>query len=309
MKTAFLFPGQGSQYPGMGKDFFEASPQVRELFELASDTTGIDARRLLFDGTEEELKETVNTQISVTLVNLSSAAVLREKGIESQGCAGFSLGEYAALVDAGVLALERVFPLVKLRGEAMARAAAALDRSGGDPGMAAILGLSPERIEELLSSAGIADLFGANFNSPSQVVVSGTARALRAAEELFKQAGAKRVVFLNVSGPFHSPLLKSAGEELAEILASIPFDAPKKVLFSNVTGEPITTGTQARELAVRQVVAPVRWTAEETSLVSAGFTRIIEAGPGKVLGGLWKAQFPDIPCAPAGKLDQIAELL
>ena len=153
MKTAFLFPGQGAQYPGMARDLFDASPRVRDLFALATDTTGINVEHLLFDGTEEELKGTVNTQVSVTLANLASAAVLAERGIRAEGTAGFSLGEYAALVEAGVLTSAQVFPLVKLRGEFMAKAAAALDRSAGDPGMAAVIGLTPEKVDEALAAA------------------------------------------------------------------------------------------------------------------------------------------------------------
>lgn len=308
MKTAFLFPGQGAQYPGMGKDFFDASPRVRELFQLASDTTKIDTRRLLFEGTDEELKETVNTQIAITLVNLASAAVLKERGIEAQGAAGFSLGEYAALVYTGVIAEADIFPLVKQRGEFMAKAAASLDRSAGDPGMAAVIGLSPEKVEETLAAAKIPDLFGANFNSPAQVVISGTAAGLKAGEEALKAAGARRIITLKVSGPFHSPLLKQASLDLAGVLAKVEFKDPVKTLYSNVTGQKITTGAQARDLAVQQVIAPVRWTTEEAALLADGYQRLIEAGPGEVLTGLWKSFNSDLTVSPAGKLDLIAEI-
>jgi [acyl-carrier-protein] S-malonyltransferase len=309
MKTAFLFPGQGAQYPGMAKDLFESSQTVRDLFSLAADTTGINVQRLLFEGTEEELKETVNTQVSVTLANLASAAALAGRGISSQGTAGFSLGEYSALVEAGVLSAKQVFPLVKLRGEAMAKAAAGLDRSVGDPGMAAVLGLSPDKVDEALAAASIPDLFGANYNSPNQVVISGTAAALAAGTEALKAAGARRVIVLKVSGPFHSPLLADAGRALEEVLRSVDFHNPTKALFSNVTGALVTTGAEAKALAVRQVTAPVRWTTEEAALLAAGFDRYLEVGPGAVLAGLWSSFHDALPCAAAGKLEQIQQIV
>jgi [acyl-carrier-protein] S-malonyltransferase len=292
----------------MARDLFDASNAVRDLFALAADTTGIDVQRLLFEGTEEELKETVNTQVSVTLANLASATVLADRGIRAEGTAGFSLGEYAALVEAGVLTAAQVFPLVKLRGEFMAKAAAGLDRSAGDPGMAAVLGLSPEKVDEALAAASIPNLFGANYNSPNQVVISGTAAALTAGIEALKAAGARRVVVLKVSGPFHSPLLADAGRALEEALQAVEFKNPQKALFSNVTGGLVTSGADAKVLAVRQVTAPVRWTTEEKALLDAGFTRFVEAGPGAVLAGLWGAFHDALPCHAAGKLEQIQQI-
>jgi [acyl-carrier-protein] S-malonyltransferase len=309
MKTAFLFPGQGAQYPGMARDLFDSCAAVRELFSLAADTTGIDVKRLLFEGTEEELKETVNTQVAVTVANLSSAAVLAERGIHAQGAAGFSLGEFAALVETGVLTAAQIFPLVKRRGEFMASAAAALDRSAGEPGMAAVLGLSPDKVDEALARAAIPNLYGANYNSPNQVVISGTAAGLAAGIEALKAAGARRVVILKVSGPFHSPLLADAGRALEEALRAVEFRNPAKALFSNVTGALVGTGAEAKALAVRQVTAPVRWTTEEKAILDAGFDRLIEAGPGAVLAGLWGAFHDALPCHVAGKLDQIQQIV
>jgi len=308
MKTVFFFPGQGAQVPGMARDLFEHSQVVRELFDLATAETGIDARKLLFEATADELKETVNTQLSITLANLSSAQVLKEHGLVAQAVAGFSLGEYAALVEAGVLDAKQVFPLVKLRGELMAKAAFALDRHAGEPGMAAVIGLSPEAVESALTQAAIPDLFGANFNSPTQVVISGTAAALALGTEALKAAGARRVIALKVAGPFHSPLLASAGEGLAEALKSIEFRNPAKALYSNVTGALVKTGAQAKELAVRQVTAPVRWISEEKALFEAGYELYIESGPGTVLQGLWSAFQPEVVCHSASTLEQILQI-
>lgn len=309
MKDIFLFPGQGAQYAGMGRDLYEASDSVKELVQMASDTTGMDVKRLIFEATDEELKETVNTQITITLVNLAAAQVLKEKGFQPAGCAGFSLGEYAALVTAGVLAPQEVFPLVKKRGELMAAACATLDRSAGDPGMAAVIGLSPEAVDEFLQNSAIPQLFGANYNSPTQVVISGTAAALAAAQEPLKAAGARRIITLKVSGPFHSPLLKGAADQLATYLEGLHFNDPTLELFSNVTGKAIETGAQAKELAVRQVIAPVRWTWEEATIVQAGYTRALEAGPGAVLTGLWQAFGTTIPIFGAGKLELIEKIV
>ncbi|NNM54033.1 MAG: ACP S-malonyltransferase [Spirochaetales bacterium] len=308
MKTAFLFPGQGAQYPGMVLDLYDASSEVRDLFALAQETTGVDVHALLAHGTEEQLKETVNTQISVTLANLSAAVVLRQRGVIAQGVAGFSLGEYAALAWAGVLPFEKIFPLVRQRGEFMAQAAQSLDRSAGEPGMAAVLGLSPEQVDAVLTKENIPSLFAANYNSPVQVVISGTAEALKSGEAVLKAAGAKRIIRLKVSGPFHSPLLKSAAQSLEQAVNQLSFADPQFELYSNVTGAVVRTGSEAKALAVRQVTSPVRWTAEEAALATSGYTRVIEAGPGTVLAGLWKALFPEADCLPAGKLEQIAQI-
>ena len=174
--------------------------------------------------------------------------------------------------------------------------------------MAAVLGLSPEKVDEALASASIADLYGANYNSPNQVVISGTAAGLAAGIEALKAAGARRVVVLKVSGPFHSPLLSDAGRSLEEALKVIEFKNPTKALFSNVTGGLVTTGADAKALAVRQVTAPVRWTTEEKALLDAGFNRFVEVGPGAVLAGLWGAFHDTLPCHAAGKLEQIQQI-
>jgi len=308
VKTCFLFPGQGAQYPGMGKDLWEASDKVKELFRQASDASGMDLTRLLFEGSEEELKATDKTQVAVTLVNVAAGLACRERGIEPAGFAGFSLGEYTALYEAGVIRMEDLFPIVKTRGLLMEKASRGADTPGGRAGMAAVIGLGyPEALAALDSLKG--EKVGlANYSSPSQVVLSGTAEGLAKAEAAFKAAGAKRFIVLKVSGPFHSPLLEEARRGLEEALAGYAFSDPAKPVYSNVTGKRISSGEEARRLCVRQVVSTVLWVEEEKSLLADGFQRCLEVGPGSVLAGLWKAFSKDVPCLPAGKQEEIAKI-
>ncbi|MCX7655920.1 MAG: ACP S-malonyltransferase [Treponemataceae bacterium] len=326
-KYAFLFPGQGAQYPGMGLDFYEQSAAVRDLFGIASDVAQINFRILLAEAGEDTLKRTDISQPAITLVNLAAAQVLRERGIRPVACAGFSLGEYAALVETGVVGVEDCFRLVTARGRAMQAVADRLmagaassqkgteeafpSSSGGAPGMAAVLGLPEQQVETLVEqwrTEGLSDLYVANFNSPRQVVVAGTAAALAMAEERFKAAGARRVVRLKVAGPFHSPLVQAAQEEFKPLLEAIPFRHPQIPLFSNVTGKQVTTGQEAKELALRQIVESVRWTAEEGELGRFELDGVLEVGPGKVLQGLWKDTESPIPVFGAGTWKEIEAL-
>lgn len=308
MKTCLLFPGQGAQYPGMGKDIYEASDKVKALFSLSSEILNLDMKHLLFEGTEEELKSTDKTQIAITLMNLSCAAMLKERGITAQGAAGFSLGEYSALTEAGCLTVKDVFPLVKARGDIMEKVAKTLDTGAGAPGMAAVIGLSFDALVAALKNGGIQDLTPANYNSPTQIVVSGTAEALEKGEQVLKQAGAKRYIRLKVSAPFHSPLLKQAQVEFTAILNNAGFHDPEKPVYSNVTGGLIKTADEARDLCIRQITSAVLWVEEEKTLLKDGYTRCIEAGPGTVLTGLWKSVSDAVPCYPAGTPDQIQNL-
>ena len=313
MKTCFLFPGQGAQYPGMGRDLWESSPKVKDLFGLASKVTGMDLERLLFQGSEEELKSTDNTQVAVTLVNVAASLVLQDRGVEPEGLAGFSLGEYTALYEAGIISLEDLFPIVRKRGQLMEQAARGLDSSAGPAGMAAVIGLSSAEAKEVLRTLGEGreppTVFLANLSSPVQVVLSGTAEGLEAAEKAFKEAGAKRFIRLKVSAPFHSPLLEEARLGLGEFLEKIPFSEPQKPVYANVTGKRIASAAEARQLCLRQVVSTVLWMEEEASLLADGFKRAVEAGPGTVLTGLWKACCKEVPCLSAGKLAEIDTLV
>jgi [acyl-carrier-protein] S-malonyltransferase len=311
---AFLFPGQGAQYQGMALDILDAGGAgVKELFALASEVMGQDMRTLIAEADGETIKRSDISQPAITLANLAAAAYLGEQGIQPGACAGFSLGEYAALVAAGVIGAEACFRLVKARGKAMQDVADQLNSGGpaGAPGMAAIIGLDPETVEALIArwkAEGLLDLYGANFNSPSQVVVSGTAAALAEAETRFKTAGARRVVRLKVAGPFHSPLIAGTVEVFGPVLAAVDFNDPAIPLFSNVSGGQVNSGAEAKALALRQITEPVRWTTEEKAVVSMKIDAVLETGPGTVLQGLWKDVETRIPSFPAGTAADIETL-
>lgn len=318
VNAVFLFPGQGAQYPGMALDLLRASGPsgpVAELFAAASEATKTDMEKLLAEADPETLKRTDISQPAITLANLAAAAVLTERGYGPVACAGFSLGEYAALTVAGTLTREACFSLVTARGAAMQRTADRLAAQEGAPGMAAVLGLPPDAVEALVArwrDEGIDGLYAANFNSPNQVVVAGTSAALADAEGRFKEAGAKRVIRLKVAGPFHSPLVADAAEAFASVLEAAPFADPALPLFSNVTGSRVASGAEARALALRQITEPVRWTAEQAAIVECvagtGTGLALEVGPGKVLQGLWKDSPAGFPCVSAGTAADIDAL-
>ena len=289
MDIGFAFPGQGAQFIGMGKDLYDSSSTVRELFSIAGEAAGIDAAELIFSGTESELKQTDNTQVAVTLINLAAREVLREYGIESNRSAGFSLGEFAAMVDAGVLSAEDAFALVIARGRIMEAVSREHDEGEHRSGMVAAMGKDLEEIRAILSQASIENAFPSLYNSPVQTVIGGTASGLTAAGEALKGGGVRRIVPLKVSGPFHTPLMERAREQFADVVGDVPFHEPKKPLYSNVHGGRVQTGEEARALCLEQLTHTVMWTSEERSLHEAGVDVVLEVGPGSVLHGLWKA--------------------
>ena len=308
MKYCFLYPGQGAQYPGMGKDLWESSATIKKLFKDASESTGIDLKSLLFEGSEEDLKATENTQVAVTLVNIASAIVLKERGIESSVCAGFSLGEVSALWDAGVISSKDLFPLVKERGIIMGKAGLAIESRGASSGMSAVIGLEYDTVAGLIQAEKLEEVYPANYNSPTQIVVSGTERGLNKADEAFKKAGARRVIRLKVSGPFHCPLMAEAETEYAKALEKYKFSDPVKPVYSNVTAAAVTTGAEAKKLCSRQLTSAVLWVKEEAALLDEGIDICLESGPGSVLSGLWKAVGGNLICRPAGKLEEIENI-
>jgi [acyl-carrier-protein] S-malonyltransferase len=312
-RVFFLFPGQGAQYPGMALDLPEAGgPALKELFALASDISGRDMRALLAESDAETLRRTDVSQPAITLANLAAAACLRERGVEPSGCAGFSLGEYAALVAAGIIGAEDCFLLVRERGKAMHAAAERLRAGGEAPGMAAVMGLAPEQVESLIAAwrqeGGLTELYAANFNSPRQTVVSGTAAALAEGTRRFTGAGARRVIPLAVAGPFHSPLMRGAAEAFRPFLEKVPFKDPRIPFYSNVSGRLESSGEEIKALALAHITSPVRWTGEEAAIQApGGIDACLEAGPGKVLQGLWKDTGSSIPCFGAGTAGDIGE--
>lgn len=316
-KTAFLFPGQGAQYPGMALDFLAASKEAKALFAQASDAMGRDMETLLRDSDADTLKRSDIAQPTVTLANLCAAAFLGEKGIAPRGAAGHSLGEYAALVSAKVISTADCLKLVAARGKAMQETVEHIaGKSGGgeesEPGMAAVIGLAPEQVEALVkewTAGGLEGLYAANINSPRQVVVAGTAAALATAQEKFKEAGAKRVLRLPVAGPFHSPLMAPAAEKFGPVLESVQFHDPAIPLFSNVSGKAVSSGVEARDLALKQITSPVRWISEESDIAGLGLDLLLETGPGKALQGLWKDSGSPLPCYAAGRVEDIEQLL
>ncbi len=306
-----LFPGQGAQYAGMAKDLFDEHASVRLLFEQASDATGTDCRKLMFESDDEALRQTENTQIAVTLANLSALCTLQEEGLSKQqitAAAGFSLGEYSALVASGVISSEICFHLVRERGRIMKEQGERIISSSGEAGMAAVIGLSPESVESVIKLAGRNDVFCANYNSPTQVVISGLASGIDAVESQLTSAGARRVLRLKVSGPFHTPLLEQAGEEFGHLLSGINFQAPTCALFSNVIGKAVSTGAEAKQLLAKQISHPVRWISIENeikNILGESFI-VIESGPGTTLCGLWKAMGFD-QAYPAGKHEEVIQ--
>ena len=312
-KLVYLFPGQGAQYSGMALDFL-SSDSVKQLFKTALDITGKNMEDLL-QSEDSILKRTDISQPAITLASLAAAAYLGEVGYKPAFCAGFSLGEYAALVCSGIINAADCFRLVKARGEAMQKAAERLcEENGNDaaPGMAAVTGLAPNLVQELAAKwkeEGLEHLYPANINSSKQVVVSGTAAALSEAEIRFKEAGARRVLRLNVAGPFHCPLMNGAAEDFAPVLETVTFNNPAIPVYSNVTGRQISSGEEAKKLALLQITHPVLWTQEQAAIARAAADNSIKAclevGPGRVLQGLWKDSGSNIPCLAAGTKEDI----
>jgi [acyl-carrier-protein] S-malonyltransferase len=305
MKTCFLYPGQGAQYPNMGKDLWEKYDAAKKTFKTASELLERDCEKLIFESDSQILGRTDNTQPAVTIVNLAVKNVLKESGVNSDGCAGHSLGEYAAYADAGVLTDEEVIKAVALRGKYMREAGEKASGAGAESSMAAVIGLELKAVEDAIS--GVDGVFMANWNAPTQIVISGTQEGLGAAERVLKDAGARRVMRLKVSAPCHSPLLDEAKVKFSDYLGGLDFKVPLKPLYSNVTGKIVSSGSEARDLALKQIVSSVLWVDEEKSILADGYDRMLETGPGKILSGLLKSVTSDIAALPCGTVEQIEE--
>lgn len=300
-KTAFIFPGQGSQYPGMARELAEKFSPARQVFERADRALGFPLSKLCFEGPAEELQLTANTQPAILTASVAAAEVLKEKGVPPDYVAGHSLGEYSALVATGALQLEDAVRLVRKRGEYMQEAVPV-----GAGAMAAILGLASETVEQICREAAQGGIVSpANLNSPAQVVIAGHKAAVERAAELAKQRGAKRAILLNVSAPFHCALMKPARDRLAEDLDRVEFREPAVPLINNVDARAVRDPAALREGLKRQVTAPVRWEESVRALRSAGVEVFIEVGPGKVLSGLLRQMDNQAECS---RVEDVATL-
>jgi [acyl-carrier-protein] S-malonyltransferase len=276
---AYVFPGQGAQYPGMGKDLFDNSPVARELFDKANEILGFDITKIMFEGTAEELKQTNVTQPAIFLHSVILAKVLGDK-FQPEMTAGHSLGEFSALVTAGALSFEDGLILVSKRAQAMQKACQAQPST-----MAAIVGLDDEVVEQVCTEVeGI--VVAANYNCPGQLVISGAVDAVTQACELLKSKGAKRALVLPVGGAFHSPLMEPAREELAAAIKATTINSPVCPVYQNVDAMPQTDPVIIKQNLIAQLTGPVRWTQTVKNMISDGADSFIELGPGKVLQGL-----------------------
>jgi [acyl-carrier-protein] S-malonyltransferase len=284
MKIAFLFPGQGSQAVGMGKRFADASPAATAIWRKADEAVGFPLSRLCFEGPEEELALTVNTQPAILTASVAAAAVLGERGISPDICAGHSLGEYSALVVAGALGFTDALRLVRRRGEFMQDAVPA-----GTGAMAALLGIDVDAAEKACAEAAQGDVVNiANINSPGQIVIAGHRAAVERALKVAASLGGRKSVLLPVSAPFHSTLMKPAADRLAVELERVAVRAPRVPVVRNVDAGLTTTADDIKPFLIRQVASPVRWTDCLAALAREGATAWLEIGPGRVLTGLLK---------------------
>ena len=281
-KIAFMFPGQASQYPGMGKELAENFPEARAVFDEADNALGFSLSQMCFAGSEENLKQTANTQPAILTCSVAVQRVLAKKGVTPDFVAGHSLGEYSALVATGALKFSDAVTLVRKRGTYMQEAIPA-----GEGAMAAIMGLSPAVVTDACKRAAESEVCSpANLNSPEQTVISGHAGAVKRAVEIASQQGAKRAVVLAVSAPFHCALMMPAQERLEKDLRKTDFSNLQVPLVTNVYADTITKGQEAREALIRQVTMPVRWQDSMRLLIDEGVNTFVEVGPGRVLVGL-----------------------
>jgi [acyl-carrier-protein] S-malonyltransferase len=303
-KLAFIFPGQGSQYVGMAADLHEQYPAAQQRYQLASEILGFDLAKVSFQGPEDELKETRVTQPAIFVHSVIVAELLRQRGLEPHLVAGHSLGEYSALYTAGAFSFQDGLRLVKIRAELMQAAGA------NSPGsMAAIIGLEAESLQEICKNAsetGVVEI--ANYNSPAQLVISGSVSGVAKAMALAEQAGAKRTVPLPVSGAFHSPLMAYACEGLSEALAGARITTTSIPVYANVTAGPMTEPAEIREYLLKQLTSPVRWTESVRNMISAGASAFFETGPGSVLRGLLRRINRDVSGRAVGDLETLNTL-
>jgi len=290
---AFVFPGQGAQFPGMGKDLFDSSELARQRFTEANQVLGFDIASIMFDGTDEELKQTAVTQPAIFLHSVILAECLGD-AFQPDMVAGHSLGEFSALVAAGALSFTEGLTLVSARANAMQKACELQPST-----MAAVLGLENDVVEKICENTpGV--VVAANYNCPGQLVISGDVPAVEAACAALSEAGARRALMLPVGGAFHTPLMEPAREELAAAIDHADIQAPRCAIYQNVSAAPTTDPAIIREQLVAQLTAPVRWTQTMEAMIADGATEVTEVGPGKVLQGLFKKVDRAFPTVSAG---------
>ncbi len=290
---AYVFPGQGAQFSGMGKELYESSPEARALFDKANEILGFDITRIMFEGTDEELKQTNVTQPAVFLHSVILASTIED--FKPEMVAGHSLGEFSALVAAGALSFEDGLKLVAQRAAAMQKACEMNPST-----MAAVLNLPDEKVEEVCARVSEETgevVVAANYNCPGQLVISGSLNAIDIACIKMKEAGAKRALVLQVGGAFHSPLMEPAREELANAIENTTFSTPVCPVYQNVNASPSTDTAVIKANLIAQLTAPVRWTQSVQNMVADGATLFTECGPGKVLQGLVKKIAPEAETA------------
>lgn len=281
-KIAILFSGQGAQYPGMMKDLYDAEPAARELFDKADAVLGREISKICFEGTQEELNLTHNTQPCMLAGDLAAAMILKAHGIQADAAAGFSLGEYAALAYAEAISMDDVFPVIQIRADAMQKAVAP-----GEGAMAAFIGATAEQVEEICAKVSRGYVVAANYNQPLQTVVSGSVAGVDEACELAETAGL-RCVKLAVSAPFHCALMEPAAKRLEEEFKNVTFRNPSIPVYMNVDGNSVTDGSAISTLLVKQAMSPVRWVQTLENMQADGIDTFIECGAGKTLSGLVK---------------------
>lgn len=300
-KVAFVFPGQGAQYVGMGKDFYEQIPVSRKVYTIASEVTGLNLPGLCFKE-NEQIDITEYTQIAMLATEAAMLAALREKGVKADVAAGLSLGEYGAILTAGAMSLEDVFRVVRQRGILMQKAVP----TGG--AMCAVLGMDGEKIAKICEETeGIVSV--ANYNCPGQIVITGEEGAVAAAAEKLKEAGARRCIPLKVSGPFHSEMLKGAGEKLAGVLVDVELKEFSMPYVTNVTADYVTDISEIKELLGRQVYSSVRWQQSVERMIADGVDTFIEIGPGRTLTGFLKKINKNVTGLHIEKVEELEEVV
>ncbi len=300
-KIAFMFPGQGAQKAGMGKDFYEQSETARKVIDKATELLDIDMKALCFEE-NDKLDQTEYTQAALVTVCLAMEHVLRERGLKADVTAGLSLGEYCAIASAGGMTTEDAITTVRKRGILMQNAV-----PGGKGSMAAVLGLTGEAIEKVVDE--IDGVTIANYNCPGQIVITGWKESVEKASEALKEAGAKRVLPLNVSGPFHSPMLEEAGKELGQVLENVELSPLEIPYVTNVTAEYVTDISETKALLAQQVASSVRWQQSVENMIDDGVDTFVEIGPGRTLAGFMRKISRDVKVYNVGTWEDVDKVV